>query len=365
MKNNPQPANGQIVIFLVFLLAVLLAFMGGIISVGNKSLKNLRMQNAADAAALAGTACLARGLNTMADVAASILNPHGEGGGSLIYNNPGRPFVAFYGGVRAPVEISMQNRGQSVSSAYDTKRLYFDALRYSKGKVINRGEPDDNKAAALSSGTVNTIIGEHLRLIDDAVNQTREEYVGGEASEEFNAKIVKTSQQFAYENGYAYAGISSLEEGASVEEGWQPDWDEGAEKVAIRYSYWKEPPRSGKDRHHCGGFDCGGWCKPCAVKAYYSGDCCKSSILGCKKHWRHCYCKKCWQKKEINSDFPSPQPFWIKGTPRSTEVNVSVQSADGTTRRAKGEITNIRSGSNPDGGQLFPPQSNFKIQLSE
>lgn len=382
----PLSENGQIVIFLVFLLAVLLSFMGGIITVGNKSLKNLRMQNAADAAALAGTACLARGLNSMAGLAASKINPKAEEGEkkSLIYRDPWEAEhnednpafeVSPVGTTYAPVEIFLQDTGETASSSHTDKRLYFDALRNrnindNSRNVINEGDgdPDEDKVAALSEEAIKGdggVINAHFKLINDAIEETKREYVGGGG---FNAKIEEMSERFAYENGYAFDDISSIEEGSTQEKGWQPEWkEEDAKTVKIKYTYWEEPPTSKRTINMgCPGPSCSACynrCNPCGVRNTARTTCNCSPLGGCS-HGCICYCKKCWQKEEgVEED--SSQNFWIGGNTQSTEVSVSVKSADGTTRTAKGEITNKRSDSNPDGGRLFPPSANFEIQLKE
>ncbi|MCD6093524.1 MAG: hypothetical protein J7J51_01860 [Candidatus Omnitrophica bacterium] len=353
---NPLPENGQIVIFLVFLLAVLLAFMGGIISVGNKSLRNLRMQNAADAAALAGTACLARGLNSMANLTATKFNPEAaeEEKKSLVY--PFYPYDDADTG-NPLLEIRLQSKGEFELPIHENKELYFDALpKYpydpSGITVINQGEEDWEKAAALPQSVLDKIIFDpndgHLSLIQKAIDATKKEYVGGG---DFDFKISEMAKKIALENGY---NVDVVPEGDT----WEPEWEE-PENIDIKYSYWLE--HRPKSKSKCGGFNCASFCWPCQGE-YSTGRCCRRRRRGGCIRWRHyCHCKRCWTKEQGSTS----GPFWVKGEPRSTEVRVRVESTTGASREARGEVTNIYSGSNPNGGQIFPPQPNFKIQLSE
>lgn len=355
MRNSVQDENGQIVIFLVFLLAVLLAFMGGIISVGNKSLRNLRMQNAADAAALAGTACLARGLNSMANLTATKFEE--ETGGDLIYPFEFNEQLARTG---ALTKVNLLTISGGSLTDHKDQYLHFNPLSNhneldSRGNiVINEGQPDARKAEILKDAVVKgLVIEEHLDLIKNAIDKTKEEYIGTD----FDAKIGETSTKFALENGYEIYNLFPI--GPNT---WQPEWSDPNDPenmIDITYNYWLE--YRSKETHPCTrrSFSCYNYCEPC-------GFTCTTERCGSRlrpKTRYHCYCKKCWVKKTEVS--PIKRPFWVGAELRSTQLNISVQSATGTIRESIGEVANIYSGSNPDGGQIFPPQPNFEIQLSD
>ena len=359
MKNNLLYANcyllsknGQIVIFLVFLLAVLLAFMGGIISVGNKSLRNLRMQNAADAAALAGAACLARGLNSMANLTASKFNPSETEPDkkSLVYPfypNNDKDAVSPY--LKIELKPKQLPEGESVKDIHEYKELYFDALpNYGCNKVINEGENDYENAANLQENNVKRRLRDHLSLIKNAIDETEKEYVGGG---DFNSKISNMAKKFALENGY------SAEIG-SAGETWEPEWKRELD-IDIRYSYWLEHKKAGITiagiKVDCAGNNC---CKPC--------NCNNPGFLPLLELFVCFECEICYEKKEIVE--PLREPFWVEGYPQSTMIETFIRLAEGQERTAVGEVRNIcppKNEINKDCGQLFPPQANFKIQLSD
>jgi len=310
------------------------------IRLGNKSLEYLRAQNAADAAALAGVACLARGLNSMAMLTAAKVEK--DTGESLIY-----PFnyTSYLTTPPTPVYISLQPIS-GLASEYEQKKLFFNPLPASP-EVINEGESKARMAEQLDEKKVREIVIEHLKLIRGAIDKTQREYV------DIDTEVREVSKRCALENGYE---IKEVSPGGGDIAQWQPTWED--KDIVIEYNYWREY-RSKTVNTSCKKPRCAQLCSPCGFTARA---CCGED---CDPRRYTCYCKRCWKRTQTSYSYSLP--FWTQGSLHSTEVNVSISLANKEERRATGALTNICSGAHPPStcGQLFPPQPHFEVHLKE